>query len=263
MAKFLDASEFTAKEPKALPVILLLDTSDSMNIITDPSAITHDTGQIEIRDGHRVRIVEGGTTRIAVLNKCVKDMLAAFANFEKEGTELLISIITFGKDTRLFVTPTTAAEVRCPDLEADNETPLGKGLEIAKDLIENSGRIPSGSYRPLVVLVSDGRPNDDWEGRLADFIQNGRSSKCDRMALAISKEADRKMLARFIEGTTHTVQEADTAEQITTFFNFVTSSTLTRTTSKNPNEIPPDASIQLMMKHSSKTDEDDDGETIY
>ena len=261
--KLFDASEFTTKKPKDLPVILLLDTSDSMNILADPASITHDTGRTEIRDGHNVRIVEGGTTRIDVLNKCVRDMLAAFAKFEKEATELLISIITFGKDTQLYVPPSRPSQVLFTDLEADNNTPLGKGLEIAKDLIENRTLIPSGCYRPLVVLVSDGKPNDDWEGRLADFIQQGRTANCDRMALAISKKADRKMLARFVEGTTHTVQDADTADQITNFFTSVTLSTKMRTESKNPNEIPTDASIQLMVKHSNSNEEDNDSEIIY
>ena len=63
------------------------------------------------------------------------------------------------------------------------------------------------------------------------------------MALAISEEANRNMLAKFVEGAGHSVFEADTAEQITEFFKFVTMSTVQRTLSQNPNQTPKDADV--------------------
>jgi len=62
---------------------------------------------------------------------------------------------------------------------------MGMALRMAKDLIEDKEIIPSKGYRPAVVLVSDGAPNDDWEGPMNDFISGGRSSKCERFAMAI------------------------------------------------------------------------------
>ncbi len=243
-----DPSQFTTQKAKPFPVILMLDTSDSMNIVTDPEAITHDTGRIEIRDGHRVRIVEGGTTRISILNSSIRKMLNTFSRYERKETELLVSIVTFGADTRMVLDPTQASNVQYNDLQADGNTPLGDALTIVKRLVEDKTRIPSRSYRPLVVLVSDGYPDQGWETPFEDFIHNGRTSKCDRMALAIGNEADRNMLARFIEGTNRNVFEADTADQIEKFFNIVTMSTVARSHSKNPDVVPPDSDLPAMVK---------------
>ena len=86
------------------------------------------------------------------------------------------------------------------------------------------------------------------------------------MALAIGKEADRNMLGKFVEGTGHSVAEADTAEEITKFFKFVTMSTVQRTLSQDPNQAPKDADVVQPQvpennsgKQSENTSDDDEG----
>lgn len=234
--------QFTTQKAKPLPIFLLLDTSGSMSFVTNPEEVRR-TGQTGFVDGNQVEFVEGGITRISVLNVAVKKMLHTLAKYERDATEFLIGIVTFGADTRLLLPLSPAGDVRFTDLEADGETPLAKALEITKKIIEDKGQVPSRSFRPLIVIVSDGEPDAGWEKTFDDFIKNGRSAKCDRMALAISQEANRDMLAKFVEGTGHSVFEADTAEQITEFFKFVTMSTVQRTLSQNPNQTPKDADV--------------------
>jgi uncharacterized protein YegL len=76
-------------------------------------------------------------------------------------------------------------------------TPLGTALQMAKAMIEDKDVVPSRAYRPTVVLVSDGGPNDAWEKPLNAFISDGRSAKCDRMAMAIGADADEAVLGKF------------------------------------------------------------------
>lgn len=238
-----DPKQFTTQKAKPLPVILMLDTSGSMDIITNPDEVRR-TGRTGVVDGQNVEFVEGGITRISVLNDSVRKMLKTLAKYERDNTEFLVAIITFGEDVRLVLPPSPAADVRFTDLNANGNTPLGNALAIAKNLIEDRAQIPSRAYRPLVILVSDGLPDAGWETAFENFIHNGRSAKCDRMALAIGKEADRDMLGKFVEGTGHSVAEADTAEEITKFFKFVTMSTVQRTLAQDPNQVPKDANVE-------------------
>ena len=235
--------DYTTQKAKPMPIILMLDTSGSMDIVMNPDEVRR-TGQIDIVGGKRVEYVEGGITRISVLNEAVRKMLRTLAKYERDATEFLFSIITFGADTRLALSPSPAGDVRYADLVASGNTPLEKALGIAKKLIEDKSQIPSRSYRPLIVLVSDGEPDAGWESAFSDFIQNGRSAKCDRMALAIGKEANRDMLRKFVEGTGHDVFEADAPEKITEFFKFVTMSSVQRSLSANPNEVPKDSDVK-------------------
>ena len=96
---------------------------------------------------------------------------------------------------------TPVSRIEMVDMEAEGMTPMGDALRQAKAMIEDKEQTPSRAYRPLVVLCSDGGPNDNWESAMDDFINNGRSAKCDRMAMAIGTGADDVVLNKFIQGT--------------------------------------------------------------
>lgn len=219
MTPKFNAASFTASQAKPLPVILLLDTSGSM-----------------------------GGDKIDSLNDAVRKMLGTFRREESQASEFLISVITFGGTASLAQPPTPASELAYTDLSADGGTPLGAAIDLAKALIEDRERTPGRAYRPLVVLVSDGVPTDSWEDKLDQFINDGRSAKCDRMALGIGREAyegpGRATLERFIVGTDHKIFEAKDAGQIHSFFKFVTMSVVARGLSQDPNVIPKDATLK-------------------
>jgi uncharacterized protein YegL len=211
-----DPKKFTTPTAKPLPVVLLLDVSTSMS-----------------------------GNKIENLNKAVKDMLDTFAQEEKMETEILVCVITFGNAVAKHVPYTKASQVQWQDLQANGMTPMGTALKMAKDMIEDKETTPSRAYRPTIVLVSDGQPNDSWERPLEDFISGGRSSKCDRMAMAIGRDADETVLKLFIAGTPHDLFYAENAGQLHEFFKRVTMSVTMRTQSKNPNVVPAHSEIKL------------------
>lgn len=208
-----DPSKYTVAKAKPLPVVLLLDTSSSMN-------------------------AGGEQSKIAELDSAVRDMIKDFAHEEQLETEIQVSVITFGYDgVKLALPYTNASKVEMKKLEAQGNTPMGTALRMAKDMIEDKETTPSRAYRPLVILCSDGAPNDDWEAPMDNFIKDGRSSKCDRMAMAIGSDANEAVLKRFIEGTENPLFYAKDASSMHKFFKFVTMSVETRSHSQNPNVI--------------------------
>ncbi|MGI2014868.1 vWA domain-containing protein [Shewanella oncorhynchi] len=216
-----DPKKFTTPTAKPLPVVLLLDVSSSMS-----------------------------GDNIENLNKAVKNMLDTFAQEEKMETEILVSVITFGNQVELHVPYTKASQVQWQDLQANGMTPMGTALKMAKAMIEDKETTPSRAYRPTIVLVSDGQPNDSWERPLEDFISEGRSSKCFCWAMGIGSDADNTVLERFISKTPflakdvpNRVFDAREAKDIHKFFQMVTMSLTSRSQSSNPNVVS--ASIEL------------------
>ena len=240
MSAQFDASKFTTTQAKPLPVFLMLDTSGSMTNAVDPLNID-------------------SVSKIATLNDAVGKMLRTLSKEELQTNEFLVSVITFGGDASLVFGPAPASSFTFKNFSADGGTPLGAAIGIAKTLIENRQLIPSRAYRPLVILVSDGLPTDDWVTTFEDFIQNERSAKCDRMALGVGPETTsgegRQMLERFVDGTNHAVFEAKDAEEIYKFFKFVTMSVVTRSHSQDPNAIPIDATLKPPAKQKTLNDD--------
>lgn len=236
MANF-DVTKYTSSKAKPLPIILLLDESNSMS-----------------------------GDKIERLNEAVNKMLNSFKKEETQASEFLISIIGFGgnyqgemngRSAKIHNQPTAAADIRFSGVSAYGLTPLGEALKLAKNLIEDKEKTPSRAYRPLVILVTDGYPTDAWEIPFFDFVENGRSSKCDRMALGVGGNTDMDMLSKFVAGTGHQVFTTDQADGIVKFFKFVTMSVVTRTRSQNPNLVPTDREIAPLPSPAPKSNDSD------
>lgn len=204
-----DPSKFTVQKAKPLPIMLMLDVSGSMSGI-----------------------------KIDTLNEAVRTMLESFADEEKMETEILVSIVTFGEEVKRLFPFTPASQVQFSDLQARGGTPLGTACAMVKAIIDDKDETPGRAYRPTIVLVSDGRPGDNWKPAMQALINDGRSAKCDRMAMAIGNDADLAVLGEFVDGTPNPLFEAHRASEIRNFFKRVTMSVTTRTKSKDPNQIP-------------------------
>lgn len=243
---FFDVTKFTSTKAKPLPIILLLDESNSMS-----------------------------GDKIERLNEAVIRMLNSFRKEETQASEFLVSIIGFGGDyqdgmdgqsAKILNHPTAASEIRFEGLSAFGWTPLGEALKLAKALIEDKEKTPSRAYRPLVILVTDGLPTDEWRAPFFDFVENGRSAKCDRMALGVGGDTDMDMLGKFVAGTGHEVFTTDQADGIIKFFKFVTMSVVTRTRSQNPNLVPADREVKPLpapKEQASELEESEVSEPEY
>lgn len=225
--------KFTAGNVKPLPVYLLLDVSGSMS--TD--------GKIE------------------ALNKAVVQMIETFADEEVVDAEIHVAVITFGGKVSLHQQPTKAANIHWVNMNATGSTPMGKALEMAKSMIEDKEVTSGMAYRPVMVLVSDGMPDSGWERPLHELVSSGRSSKCDRMAMAIGRDAHKDVLNKFIEGTGRKLFFAENAKQLHEFFNLVTMSTIVRTRSKDRNQVVVDPEILMdsaSVRQASQAQSDDE-----
>lgn len=205
-----------------------------MDEVIDPENVRR-TGRTIIDDGRIWELVEGGTTKIQVLNDAVRKMIESLAAEERMETEFRVSVIVFGDRAVQHLPPTPASAVQWTDMTAGGCTAMGAAFSLVKGLIEDKTIVPSRAYRPTVVLVSDGQPTDDWKQPLESLIAEGRSSKCFFMAMGIGENPGLEVLERFISWTPvlaevngaairNTVFRATDAAKIHEFFQKVTMS---------------------------------------
>ena len=199
--------EFTVASARPLPVVLLADVSGSM-----------------AADG-----------KITALNTAVTEMQAAFAEEDDAQAEIHMAVVTFGGTAALHLPLTPASQVQWVPMQASGMTPMGAAIDIVTNLIEDRERVPSRAYRPTVVLVSDGLPNDDWKGPLKRFHQSARAAKAQRFALGIGADANHDVLRTFLGDPEGRVFEAHEAREVRKFFRWVTMSVTSRSRSGQPN----------------------------
>ena len=114
-----------------------------------------------------------------------------------------------------------------------NHRPLEDEKRRAAQL-EDKDRIPSRAYRPVLILLSDGQPTDDWEAPFKALCDSERAQKATRLAMAIGPDADEAMLKDFANDAEAPIFKAHNARDIHRFFRAVTMSVTTRTASQNP-----------------------------
>ncbi len=217
-----DLKEFTVSSARPLPVIVLADISGSMSV-----------------DG-----------KIQSLNQSIREMLEAFRDEDDLRAEIHVAVITFGgnDEVRLHLPLGPAAGATWSDLPAAGRTPMGAAFRAAMELIEDRNAIPSRAYRPTLILVSDGQPNDEWRAPLDALLASERGGKAFRMAMGIGADADMEVLSEFLHDPEARVFRADDARQIRRFFRFVTMSVTARSRSANPNvaaKAPPEEEWDL------------------
>jgi len=179
---------------RRLPVYLLLDTSGSMH-------------------GEPVEAVKNGVQTLLTTLK--QDPYALETAF--------ISVITFDSTARQVVPLTDLLSFNLPPLVAQGATALGEALSLTAARIgsevQKTTAETKGDWRPLIFLMTDGVPTDDWRKGLRDF---NAAKKAVVVACAAGHNADTQVLKEITE----IVLQLDTADSssIKSFFKWVSAS---------------------------------------
>ena len=203
--------KFASKTARPIPVIIMADTSGSMSV-----------------DG-----------KIDAMNQALREMVNTFAGESRLNAEIHLSVITFGRVAEEHLPLTPAHRISgFNDLHAEGMTPLGGAIGLARQIIEDKEQVPSRAYRPVIVLVSDGLPTDNWEQEFDAFKQSDRAQKATRMAMAIGNDADETMLEEFINDLEAPLFKANNASDVIKFFRAVSMSVTSRSRSSTPGQAP-------------------------
>jgi uncharacterized protein YegL len=154
--------------------------------------------------------------KINQLNFAVKEALPAMRKEadQNPNAQVFVRALKFSKGAEwINADPVPVEQFQWADLMAGGPTDMGKALSMVADALT----IPPMTDRalpPVLVLVSDGQPTDDLEAGLARLLEVPWGRKAVRLAIAIGKDADRDVLAKFIGNAEVPPFEANNAEAL-------------------------------------------------
>lgn len=154
--------------------------------------------------------------KINSLNFAIKEALPAMRKEadDNPNAQVLVRALHFSEGaTWVDANSVPIEQYQWYDMQARGVTDMGKALSMLADALD----IPPMTDRalpPVLVLVSDGQPTDDFGAGLAKLMSIPWGKKAIRLAIAIGADADRDVLQKFIGNTEIKPFEANNAEAL-------------------------------------------------
>jgi uncharacterized protein YegL len=156
--------------------------------------------------------------KIGALNTACREALndPEFKNAGGADADIVVAVLEFSNGCKwqtAFPIPVDTMQWR--DLQAEGGTDLGAACrELTKKLDKSQFlNAPGGSAAPVMLLLSDGEPTDDFQQGIAALKQNKYYKQCIRLACAIGDDANLDVLAEFT-GSKESVLRVHTPEAL-------------------------------------------------
>jgi uncharacterized protein YegL len=154
--------------------------------------------------------------KIAALNTALRETLPHLRVVAASNphAEVLVRVVRFASGASWHIeTPTRVDDVVWVDLDAAGYTDLGAGIDLIASQLDVPP-MPARALPPVIVLVSDGQPTDDWAGALERLESRPWGAHAVRMAVGIGRDADPDVLAAFIGDADLPTVTASNPEQL-------------------------------------------------
>ena len=115
--------------------------------------------------------------------------------------------------------PTPVEQFVWEDLRACGVTDMGVALTMLAEQLEVAF-MPTRCLPPVLVLVSDGQPSDDFSSGLATLLRKPWACKAVRIGIGIGADADMDVLQQFIANNDIKPLLAHNAEQLVNYIRW-------------------------------------------
>ncbi|MEV7521059.1 tellurium resistance protein [Streptomyces sp. NPDC091371] len=138
--------------------------------------------------------------KIGQLNYAIREAVPAMRSVAQDNpaAQLLLRTMTFSTTARWHhQDPVPVEQFTWQDVQVDGMTNLGDALHLVSRELDTPP-MPQRALKPVLALVSDGVPTDDWKAGLRAVDATPWGRKAVRVAIAIGADADRTVLQEFL-----------------------------------------------------------------
>lgn len=138
--------------------------------------------------------------KMGELNYAIREAIPEMqrAADDNPAASLVVRAITFSTGAVWHIAdPTAIADFSWKDVHAYGGTDMGAAMKLAAAELKMPP-MPERALRPVLALVSDGMPTDDWRSGLRAIDATPWGKRAVRVAVAIGDDADKAMLKEFL-----------------------------------------------------------------
>ncbi len=164
-----------------------------------------------------------GGSKIGTVNSVMEELIPEIKGIGGADADIKLAVLKFsGGSEWMYDEPVSIDDFEWQPIDAENVTDLGSALSsLSSKLSRNEFmKSPSLSFAPVMILMSDGYPTDNFEKGLAELQQNRWYAAGIKAAVAIGEDADLDILARFT-GNPDSVVTAHNGEALAKLIKFV------------------------------------------
>ena len=153
--------------------------------------------------------------KIGAVNTAIREVIPELKDIGGADIDLKIAVLEFSIGCRWQNPkgPVAVNDFLWTNLGAAGGTDMGAAFRELNDKLSRKSflKAPSASVAPVLLLLSDGQPGDDYKSGLELLKNNNWYKNAVKVAIAIGSDADQDVLAEFT-GTSETVIAAYTPE---------------------------------------------------
>lgn len=169
-----------------------------------------------------------GKGKIEQLNYAIREALPQMKQVadQNPNAQVFVRTLAFGSGAK-WMNPSMIPidQYIWTDLVTDGVTDMGEALKmIAAEL--HVPPMPKRALPPVIVLISDGHPTDDFDSGLRGLMNESWGKKAVRIAISIGADADPDVLRRFIGNDEFELLNASNPQQLINYIRWASTEVL-------------------------------------
>lgn len=209
----------------------------------DLSVTKRPGGELAARPLHFIWILDVSESmandgKIQALNNAIRETIPLMREAAGKdcGVKMLVRALTFSSGAQWHISqPTPIADFKWEDVSANGVTDMGRALSMVADQLKMPP-MPERSFPPILVLLSDGQPTDDFKNGIRALMSQPWGKKAVRLAIAVGQDANLEVLQQFIGHPEIKTLKANSADSLTKYIRWV--STVATNSVVNPPSQP-------------------------
>jgi len=182
-------------------------------------------------------------SKIGAVNIAIREVIPEIRDLSEENADALIKIavLEFSSGAKWLTSggPVESEKFNWTNLDAAGVTDFGAACKTLNEKLSTKAFMAeaTGSFAPVIFLLSDGEPTDDWQKGLDELKKNNWFKTAIKVAVAIGDDANKDVLKEFT-GTSEAVIEVHTTAMLMKMIKFV-SVRASQVASKSSNAVDP------------------------